>query len=536
MSGLTRELIVLVLQFLDEEGMLTTLHALEAESGLFFNQRYFERLILHGKWDELEKYLVGFTHLEDNRYSQKAFFDIRKHKFLEALDKKDRHLAADILLKDLRVFKQSNEQLYQEMASLITLDDFRENEHLANYGHTEAARERIRLELLELVEGNPKLQYKLQFPAIRESTLKTLVGQSLGRPSPPTVPHREYPVQRDPQATAMHGTQNPNLKTLLPGRPRPAPHGCALAHTYPAGLAVGGGASPVPVLQPGMDNWNSAGAPPAAAAHAALATAAGSAAEAAAGVPPGHLKRGRPPSELAPAPPNPEAAAAAAKRNRLAASNGAHAPRLTSTEEGPPQPTLRKVLSAPTAGGTQDVGDTLPQLVVRTMPLKAKPTAINFHPSSPSLLLVGLADGSFTCIDVVNKVIRFDRASAVYHASTAVFDPAAGLQGVAIPAPVSRIQWGPNGSFFGVAYTNCVVQVYIINSQVETTEGTATVAPILHLELFAHEGIVHDLAFLSMSQGMCLVTCGEDSKVKVRRLTPPLARRVSATAAQRNRK
>ena len=53
----------------------------------------------------------------------------------------------------------------------------RENEHLANYGDTETARERIRVELLELVEGNPKIQNKLQFPAIRESSLKAIVGQ-----------------------------------------------------------------------------------------------------------------------------------------------------------------------------------------------------------------------------------------------------------------------------------------------------------------------------------------------------------------------
>lgn len=37
----------------------------------------------------------------------------------------DRHAAVEILTKDLRVFKSNNEELFQEMATLITLDNFR---------------------------------------------------------------------------------------------------------------------------------------------------------------------------------------------------------------------------------------------------------------------------------------------------------------------------------------------------------------------------------------------------------------------------
>lgn len=40
-----------------------------------------------GEWDEVEKYLSGFTKVEDNRYSMKIFFEIRKQKYLEALDR-----------------------------------------------------------------------------------------------------------------------------------------------------------------------------------------------------------------------------------------------------------------------------------------------------------------------------------------------------------------------------------------------------------------------------------------------------------------
>jgi hypothetical protein len=63
------------------------LSRLEQESGLFFNLKYFEELVLSGNWDEVERYLSGFTKLDDNRHSMKIFFEIRKQKYLEALDK-----------------------------------------------------------------------------------------------------------------------------------------------------------------------------------------------------------------------------------------------------------------------------------------------------------------------------------------------------------------------------------------------------------------------------------------------------------------
>jgi hypothetical protein len=49
--------------------------------------KYFEDLVQGGDWDEVEKYLSGFTKVDDNRYSMKIFFEIRKQKYLEALDK-----------------------------------------------------------------------------------------------------------------------------------------------------------------------------------------------------------------------------------------------------------------------------------------------------------------------------------------------------------------------------------------------------------------------------------------------------------------
>lgn len=55
--------------------------------------KYFEEKVQAGEWDEVEKYLSGFTKVDDNRYSMKIFFEIRKQKYLEALDRYHRVLS-----------------------------------------------------------------------------------------------------------------------------------------------------------------------------------------------------------------------------------------------------------------------------------------------------------------------------------------------------------------------------------------------------------------------------------------------------------
>lgn len=42
--------------------------------------------MLDGNWDEAENYLLGFTRLGDDEYSIKIYFEMKKQKFLEALD------------------------------------------------------------------------------------------------------------------------------------------------------------------------------------------------------------------------------------------------------------------------------------------------------------------------------------------------------------------------------------------------------------------------------------------------------------------
>ncbi|CAH8324592.1 unnamed protein product [Eruca vesicaria subsp. sativa] len=124
MSSLSRELVFLILQFLEEEKFKESVNRLEKESGFFFNTKYFDEKVLGGEWDEIEKYLSGFTKLDDNIYSMKIFSEIRKQKYLDALDKQDKAKAVEILVQDLRVFSTFNEELYKEITQLLTLHNF----------------------------------------------------------------------------------------------------------------------------------------------------------------------------------------------------------------------------------------------------------------------------------------------------------------------------------------------------------------------------------------------------------------------------
>ncbi|KAK1324085.1 Topless-related protein 1 [Acorus calamus] len=178
MSSLSRELVFLILQFLDEEKFKETVHKLEQESGFYFNMKYFEDEVHNGNWDEVERYLSGFTKVDDNRYSMKIFFEIRKQKYLEALDKHDRAKGVEILVKDLKVFSSFNEELFKEITQLLTLENFRENEQLSKYGDTKSARAIMLVELKKLIEANPLFRDKLQFPGLKSSRLRTLINQS----------------------------------------------------------------------------------------------------------------------------------------------------------------------------------------------------------------------------------------------------------------------------------------------------------------------------------------------------------------------
>ncbi|PPS20572.1 hypothetical protein GOBAR_AA00035 [Gossypium barbadense] len=209
MSSLSRELVFLILQFLEEEKFKETVHRLEQESGFFFNMKYFEEKILAGEWDEVEKYLSGFTKVDDNRYSMKIFFEIRKQKYLEALDRNDRAKAVEILVKDLKVFSTFNEELLKEITHLLTLGNFRENEQLSKYGDTKSARSIMLIELKKLIEANPLFREKLVFPTLKASRLRTLINQSL---------NWQHQLCKNPKP-------NPDIKTLFTDHSCSPPNG-----------------------------------------------------------------------------------------------------------------------------------------------------------------------------------------------------------------------------------------------------------------------------------------------------------------------
>ncbi|KAL6519998.1 RNA polymerase II associated Paf1 complex subunit Tpr1 [Orobanche hederae] len=104
MSSLSRELVYLILQFLEEEKFKESVHKHNCVSKnrlFFFNMKYFEEKVHAGEWEEVEKYLSGFTKVDDNRYSMKIFCKIRKQKYLEALDRQDKAKAVEILVSKL---------------------------------------------------------------------------------------------------------------------------------------------------------------------------------------------------------------------------------------------------------------------------------------------------------------------------------------------------------------------------------------------------------------------------------------------------
>nr|GME05976.1 topless-related protein 4-like isoform X2 [Ipomoea batatas] len=170
MSSSDRDLLFILLQFLEEEGFKESARKLEEESGVFFNMLHFEELVKKGEWDEVEKYLLGFTSLDENRFSKEVFFQIRKQKYLEAIDRKDIKKAINILNSELEVFAREDNGLYKEMAMLLTLENIRE---------PESERNKMIDKLKNAIESNPAFHDALNSPAVEASRLRVLINQSL---------------------------------------------------------------------------------------------------------------------------------------------------------------------------------------------------------------------------------------------------------------------------------------------------------------------------------------------------------------------
>ncbi|CAL0307112.1 unnamed protein product [Lupinus luteus] len=492
MSSLSRELVFLILQFLDEEKFKESVHKLEQESGFFFNMRYFEDMITIGEWDEVEKYLSGFTKVDDNRYSMKIFFEIRKQKYLEALDKQDRSKAVDILVKDLKVFAAFNEELFKEITQLLTLDNFRHNEQLSKYGDTKTARGIMLAELKKLIEANPLFRDKLQFPTLKSSRLRTLINQSL---------NWQHQLCKSPRP-------NPDIKTLF------VDHSCGQQN---------GARAPSPVTNPLLGAVAKAGGFPALGAHgpfqptqAALPTSLSGWMANTSSVP--HPSASAGPLGLATAN---NAAANILKRPRTPTNNSAmdyqtadsdHVLKRTrpfgiSDEQvnNLPVNLLPVGYSNQSHGQSSYSSDDLPKTVVMNLSQGSTVKSMDFHPLQQILLLVGTNMGEVMVWDIGSR-------ERIAHRNFKVWELGAcsmALQGSLsndYSASVNRVVWSPDGTLCSVAYSKHIVHIYSYHGGGDLRN---------HLEIEAHAGSVNDLAFSYPNKQLCVVTCGEDRTIKV---------------------
>ncbi|KAG5248557.1 hypothetical protein OIU78_014549 [Salix suchowensis] len=500
MSSLSRELVFLILQFLDEEKFKETVHKLEQESGFFFNMKYFEDEVHNGNWDEVEKYLSGFTKVDDNRYSMKIFFEIRKQKYLEALDKHDRSKAVEILVKDLKVFSTFNEELFKEITQLLTLENFRENEQLSKYGDTKSARAIMLVELKKLIEANPLFRDKLQFPNLKNSRLRTLINQSL---------NWQHQLCKNPRP-------NPDIKTLFfdhsCGQPNgaraPSPANNPLLGSLPkAGgfpaLGAHGPFQPTPAQVPAsLAGWMTN---PSTVTHPAVS---GGAIGLGSPSVPAALKHPRTPPSNPPIDYPSGDSDHVAKRTR---------PMGISDEVNLPVNVMPMLFHGHGQGHGQGQGhghghgqtfnapDDLPKVVVRTMNQGSSPISMDFHPVQQTILLVGTNVGDIGLWEVGSRERLVLRNFKVWDLNACSMP----LQAALVKDPgvsVNRVIWSPDGSLFGVAYSMHIVQIYSYHGNDDVRQ---------HLEIDAHLGGVNDLAFSTPNKQLCVITCGDDKTIKV---------------------
>ncbi|KAJ3683671.1 hypothetical protein LUZ60_013898 [Juncus effusus] len=484
MSSLSRELVFLILQFLDEEKFKESVHRLEQESGFFFNIKYFEEKVLNGEWDEVEKYLSGFTKVDDNRYSMKIFFEIRKQKYLEALDKHDRGKAVEILVKDLKVFSTFNEDLYKEITQLLTLENFRENEQLSKYGDTKSARSIMLIELKKLIEANPLFREKLIFPTLKASRLRTLINQSL---------NWQHQLCKNPK-------QNPDIKTLFidhmcspSSGPRPGPA------SVPPQLA-----SAVPKPGPAYAPLSSHGPfpPPQAAANPNalagwMANAVASSAVQPAVIAAANTSIGLPPTQV------PVLKHPRQMQDYQTAESEPLMKRLRPVPHGD-EVTYPQVNNSPIPQVNLSLDD-LPRFVACALAQGSNVTSMDFHPSHQTLLLVGSGNGDVSLWEIGIRERLATKSFKVWEMNSC----SPQFQSAFPKEPsvsTTRVAWSPDGSLIGVAFTKNLIHLHAFQPPTELRQV---------LEVDAHVGQVNDIAFSSPNKQLCVITCGDDKLIKV---------------------
>ncbi|KAG6739989.1 hypothetical protein POTOM_057622 [Populus tomentosa] len=483
MSSLSRELVFLILQFLEEEKFKETVHRLEQESGFYFNMRYFEEMVTNGEWDEVEKYLSGFTKVDDNRYSMKIFFEIRKQKYLEALDKRDRAKAVEILVKDLKVFAAFNEELFKEITQLLTLENFRDNEQLSKYGDTKSARGIMLGELKKLIEANPLFRDKLQFPTLKNSRLRTLINQSL---------NWQHQLCKSPRS-------NPDIKTLF------VDHSCGQPN---------GARAPSPVTNSLMGGVPKSVGFPSITGHGPFQPAPAALPSSLAGW------MANPSASAGPLGLAPNNTAAILKHPRTPPTNNSAIDYQTADSEhvlkrprpfGLSDEVNLPINIMPIAYTSQNHGqnsyssDDLPKNPVMALNQGSAVKSMDFHPVQQILLLVGTNTGEVMVWELGSRERIAWKNFKVWDLNARSRALQASLSND-YTASVNRVAWSPDGSLFGVAYSKHIMHVYSYHGGDDIRN---------HLEMDAHNGNVNDLAFAYPNKQLVVVTCGDDRTIRV---------------------
>ncbi|XP_044464620.1 protein TOPLESS-like isoform X1 [Mangifera indica] len=455
MPSLTQELVFLILQFFDEEGYKESACMLARESGYYFDLKFFEDLVLDGKWEEVERYLSSFTKVDDNRYSTKIFFEVRKQNFLEALDSHNHPKALNILMKDLKVFAPENEALFKEMTQLLTLDDIREHQSLSMYGDAKSARKIMMLELQRVIEANPLLRDKLKFPSIKSHRLRRLINQSL---------NWQHIHCTNPQP-------DPNISTLFEN------HVCQPqdSHLFSQPIETNSLPSQAPALPASASpaNWNPS---PSSVNYSAVSNG--------------------PFSLVSPVNPDPT-------KDDLEDSE--------IVSEKKPSGFMDRVKSPVNSPGSShsslfNIPIDLPKTVVQTLNEGSSPVCMDFHPVGHTLLLVGTNIGDIGLWDVNSREKLLSRNFKVWHigACSMLFKTAL----VKDPfVSVNCVTWSSDGVLFGVAYSKHMLQLYSYHGGINIQQK---------LEIDAHIGGVNDLAFSKPGgKKLLVITCGDDKTIKV---------------------
>ncbi|XP_073121114.1 topless-related protein 4-like [Henckelia pumila] len=483
-SSVNREMIFLLLQFLDEQKLKSTARMLEKESGFFFNMRHFEEMINNGEWNEVESYLSSFTSVQENRHSTKIFFEIRKQKYLEALDKHDKDAAVGILTKDLKVFQALDENLYKEMTMLLTLNNFREFDRLCRYKDANSARILLFNSLRRLIEANPVFQDKLRFPSFQDARLRALINQGLNWQHHLCDNARPNPVIRslfvDHVCVEAHGAQaSSSAANALVG---PVPRGGG------GGGGGGGGFMPTRAFSSML--------PPPTTSLAGLRASSSSLPDLALSIRPMGLSHTHTDSELA------LGRSLSLGAARVEASN------MHIDEAGPSsaRPSLMQVDEAgPSNAQPLHTYDDLPKTVVANLNQGSAVKSLDFHSVQQTFLLVGTITGDVSVWEVGCGRMLASRNFKVWDIGACSFQLHATLAHE-YSASVNCVRWTPDGNGFGVAYSRHMVQLFSYHGGDDLRN---------HLEVEAHVGSVNDLAFYHRNKQLLFITCGEDRIIKV---------------------